>query len=237
MRPRRLLPLTVAVVGAAVASWNALSFVATSGASQPLLRAQDSEFAERGSAVAMRGGARRQGKYNFPKKNHIRNNDKQVQRGAWNVPWVFAQMTYKKEPNLEYWSQTLKLTFPEGEDDKVTEEQVMSYFTTDAYKPDAVIVGHKLPHEEIKHAYVHFGSNDAAVAARKEKDGGAIGDASQVKVVYTDEKKWIRLRDGVSLQGGPRASWMKAYGWKTQPGYANGWVPETGTLNHPVYPE
>ena len=25
-----------------------------------------------------------------------------------------------------------------------------------------------------------------------------------------DEKKWIRLRDGVSLQGGPRASWMKA---------------------------
>ena len=26
------------------------------------------------------------------------------------------------------------------QDDKVTEEQVMSYFTTDAYKPDAVIV-------------------------------------------------------------------------------------------------
>ena len=26
----------------------------------------------------------------------------QVQRGAWNVPWVFAQMTYKKERKKGY---------------------------------------------------------------------------------------------------------------------------------------
>lgn len=35
--------------------------------------------------MAMRGGARRQGKYNFPKKNHIRNNDKQARPSPHNT--------------------------------------------------------------------------------------------------------------------------------------------------------
>ena len=66
----------------------------------------------------------------------------------------------------------------------------------------AVIVGHQMPHEEVKHgaqllsrrvqvfgaqpgvcdawprhAYVHFSNNADAKKARKEKDGGAIGKA------------------------------------------------------------
>merc|ERR1711879_79159 len=103
------------------------------------------------------------------------------------------------------------------------------YFTTDDYKPEAVIVGHKLPHTDVKHSYVRFATNEETVKARHEKDGGSIGKASEVKVVYTDEKKWIRLRDGVSLQGGPRAQWMRAYGYKAYAGYGDDLMPETGT--------
>lgn len=187
----------------------------------------------------MHGGNRRQTRYNKPKKLHIRFHDQYNQRQSMSTSPDLAHVGIQKEPCLEYWSQTLKLNFPEGEDDVVTEEEVMEYFTTDEYKPEAVIVGHKLPHEELKHAYVHFGTNAEAVKARKEKGSGSIGKASEVKVVYTDEKKWIRLRDGVTLSGGPRASWMKAYGNQPMAGYAedNEWVPETGTRYHPVYPE
>lgn len=212
----------------------AVAFVA-GAAPRRLLNRRPSQQQE--SNVAMHGGSRRQGRYNMPKKNHIRFNDRYIQRMMWDVPPVFMAMTHKKEPTLEYWSQTLKLTFPEGEDDCVTEEEVMEYFTTPDYKAEACIVGHKLPHDDLKHAYVHFATNDEAIKARKEKDGGSIGKASEVKVVYTDEKKWIRLRDGVALQGGQRASWMKAYGWKAQPGWAEDWAEETGTRSHPVYPE
>jgi len=184
----------------------------------------------------MHGGARRQNRYNKPKKMHVRFNDRMIQREMWDVPTCFLKMTYVAEPTLEIWSQTLKLTFPEGEDDVVTEDEVREYFTTEDYAPEAVIVGHKLPHDPLAHAYVHFDTNEAARKARKEKDGGKIGKASEVKVVYTDEKKWVRLRDGVSLQGGPRAVWMKPYGYKAYPGWAEDWAHETGSRSHPVYP-
>ncbi|CAE7692755.1 unnamed protein product [Symbiodinium pilosum] len=145
------------------------------------------------------------------------------------------------EATLEDWSHTLKLTFPDGEDDVVTEEEVFDYFTTDEYKPEAVIVGHQMPHEEVKHAYVHFSNNADAKKARKEKDGGAIGKASEVKLVYTDEKKWIRLRDGVSLAGGfwgPRARWMKAYGTEAYKGWRGIEKPlPPGARRHWYYPE
>lgn len=36
---------------------------------------------------------------------------------------------------------------------------------------------------------MHFSCNAHAKQARKEKDGGAIGKASEVKLVYTNEKK------------------------------------------------
>ncbi|CAJ1448879.1 unnamed protein product [Effrenium voratum] len=126
-------------------------------------------------------------------------------------------------------------------DDVISEEEVMEYFTTDEYKPEAVIVGHQMPHEEVKHTYVHFSCNTDAKKARKEKDGGSIGKASEVKLVYTDEKKWIRLRDGVSLAGGfwgPRARWMKAYGSDVYKGYnAKEKALPTGVRNHWYYPE
>merc|ERR1719277_1618208 len=145
-------------------------------------------------------------------------------------------MTFMPDKCLEQFSQTLKLSFPEGEDDVVSEEEVTEYFTTEEYRPEAVIVGHKLPHDPLAHAYVHFATNAEAKKARKETDGGSIGKASEVKIVYTDEKKWVRLRDGMSLSGGPRAQWMKPYGLQTYPGWGDEWNEETGTRNHPVYP-
>ena len=36
---------------------------------------------------------------------------------------------------------------------------------------------------------MHFSCNAHAKQARKEKDGGAIGKASEAKLAYTDEKK------------------------------------------------
>jgi len=188
------------------------------------------------SLVSMCGGARRQNRYNKPKKLHPRTWEAYLQKKVWATERMLMKMTYMKEYCLETWSQTLKLNFPEGEDDVVTEEEVMEYFTTADYKPEAVIVGHKLPHDEQKHAYVHFATNEEAIKARKEKSGGSIGKASEVKVVYTDEKKWVRLRDGVSLQGAKRARYMKPYGWKAYPGYSDAWAEELGTRNHPVYP-
>merc|ERR1719401_2859798 len=115
----------------------------------------------------------------------------------WGIGHDDLKMTYVREPTLEFWSQTLKLDFGEG--DVVTEDEVREAFTTDEYAPEAIIVGHKLPHDPLAHSYVHFGTNEAAKKARKEKDGIPIGKASEVKVVYTDEKKWVRLRDGVQL--------------------------------------
>jgi len=193
------------------------------------------------SAVAMEGGNRRQNRRNHPKKCHPKFQEERFKKWATDVPAFATRLFFCPEATLEDWSHTLKLNFPEGEDDVVTEEEVMEYFSTDEYKPEAVIVGHQMPHEEVKHTYVHFSCNAHAKKARKEKDGGAIGKASEVKLVYTDEKKWIRLRDGVSLAGGfwgERARWMKAYGTDAYKGYAvNEPAVPTGVRNHWYYPE
>jgi len=197
-----------------------------------------SDDAMSASPVVMHGSSRRQNRYNYPKKLHPSGLQALIRWKMMHIPLSHGAFSAaaSKEPTLERWSQTLKLTFPEGEDDVVTEEEVKEYFTTDEYAPEAVIVGHQLPHEEIKHAYVHFSTDEACKKARKEKDGGSIGKASEVKVVYTDEKKWIRLRDGVSLYGGKRSRWMKAYGDERQPEYADDFDAPTGIRRHPVYP-
>jgi len=193
------------------------------------------------SPIAMQGGSRRQNKYYTTKKTHIKFLEARKKEWATSQPSFASQLGFVAEANLADWSHTLKLTFPEGEDDVVTEDEVREYFTTDEYAPEAVIVGHQMPHEEAKHAYVHFSCNDHAKKARKEKDGGSIGKASEVKCVYTIEKKWIRLRDGVSLAGGfygKRARWMKAYGDQAYPGWGRDEEQlATGVRRHWYYPE
>merc|ERR1712117_619233 len=91
----------------------------------------------------------------------------------------------------------------------------MDFFTTEDYAPDSAIVGYNLPHDKLAHAYVHFSTNAAAKQARKEKKGQSIPSVSEMTIVYTEENKWIRLRDGVRLAGifmGGRARHYKAYG-------------------------
>lgn len=219
-----------------VLSWQAKSdaFASAEGA---MLRSSSRDA----SAVAMEGGNRRQRKRNLPKKCHPKFQEERYKKWATDVPAFAQRLFFCPEATLADWSHTLKLNFPDGEDDAVTEEEVMEYFTTKEYQPEAVIVGHQMPHEEVKHTYVHFSCNADAKKARKEKDGGQIGKASEVKLVFTDEKKWIRLRDGVSLAGGwwgPRARWMKAYGTDAYKGYRpdEPAVP-TGVRNHWYYPE
>eukprot|EP00929_Paragymnodinium_shiwhaense_P105156 TRINITY_DN7006_c0_g2_i2.p1 TRINITY_DN7006_c0_g2~~TRINITY_DN7006_c0_g2_i2.p1 ORF type:complete len:270 (+),score=68.15 TRINITY_DN7006_c0_g2_i2:103-912(+) len=259
MRARRLvLPaVTVLVVGFLVnAAWStifaseptdskpapaAAAFVSGSAKSRPLLNRRFSPAAGDAdssiSPVTMFRGSMKNNKYNKPKKLHIRFMEHLDRSNSLMTPHWLQKLTMRKEPNLEQWSQTLKLNFPEGEDDVVTEQEVMDHFTTDDYKPEAVIVGHSLPHDPLKHAYVHFATNEETRKARKEKNGGAIGKASEVKAVYTDEKKWIRIRDGVHLTGFGRAGWMKAYGKVAQPEFMDDWGAESGQRRHPVYPE
>eukprot|EP00931_Biecheleriopsis_adriatica_P045705 TRINITY_DN2616_c0_g1_i1.p1 TRINITY_DN2616_c0_g1~~TRINITY_DN2616_c0_g1_i1.p1 ORF type:complete len:264 (-),score=50.62 TRINITY_DN2616_c0_g1_i1:61-807(-) len=229
-----LLGVLVAAALTLAFPWCTTSFTGV----QPQLQTRDD------SALAMRSRSRRQRKYNFAKKNHPKFSADRYYKGVTLVPNEFLSMTQIPDPTLDHYSFTLKLNFPEGEDDVVTEDEVREYFTTDDYAPEAVIVGHKLPHEEIKHAYVHFSCNEHAKQARKEKQGGSIGKASEVKLVFTDEKKWIRLRDGVSLRGNGnpwnqfRPFWMKAYGQQQYPGWGlNEKMEPFGARRHPVYPE
>eukprot|EP00933_Yihiella_yeosuensis_P065042 TRINITY_DN68640_c0_g1_i1.p1 TRINITY_DN68640_c0_g1~~TRINITY_DN68640_c0_g1_i1.p1 ORF type:complete len:289 (+),score=51.29 TRINITY_DN68640_c0_g1_i1:83-868(+) len=190
------------------------------------------------SPIAMEGRSRRANIHKMPKKNANRWLERRQQVALFKIPMKFQKLLYRQDPILDYWSQTLKLSFVEGEDDVVTQEEVMDYFTTDEYKPEAVITGHQLPHEKVRHTYVHFRTNADCKKARYEKDGGPIGKASEVKLVFCPEKKWIRLRDGVSLSGPKdRAFYMKAYGMETYSGYADDWAPHTGTRDNPVYPE
>jgi len=118
--------------------------------------------------------------------------------------------------NLESWSQTLKCYFAEGEDMKVTEQELIDFFTTDDYAPEAVVVGYKTAKDGFASAYVHFSTNEACKQARKEKKGEAPASVSEMKIVFTDENKWIRIRDGVRLTGylirGERGRDKKAYG-------------------------
>jgi len=144
--------------------------------------------------------------------------------------------------NLEAWSQTLKLSFPEGEDEVVTEQEVMDFFTTEDYAPEAAIVGHKLPHDPLAHAYVHFSTSDACKQARKEKKGQNIPSVSEMTMVFTDENKWIRLRDGVRLAGfKPELGWGRdqmAYG-NDKHDYAKERysIPDFGSRDNWFYPE
>lgn len=189
------------------------------------------------SPITMHGGARRNNRYNYPKKLHPRYIDYIDRKNSLYTPFWLQKLTWKKEPTLEIWSQTLKLYFLEGEDDVVTEDEVMEYFTTDEYKPEACVVGHQNTHEKLKTTYVHFATNEDCKKARKEKDGGPIGKATEVRVVFSDEKKWIRLRDGVRVRGGFRASWMRAYGTATIPEFWDQWDADSTVRQHPTYPE
>ena len=100
-------------------------------------------------------------------------------------------------------------------------------------------MGYKLPHDEQSHAYVHFSTNAACKQARKEKKGQAIPSVSEMTIVYTDENKWIRLRDGVRLSG-----WIgkdrtyKAYGDQKHDYAAERFkIPDFGTRDNWFYPE
>lgn len=225
---RTLLPALAAVVVAVLTVGHA--FVSPDTA-----RSRDE------SPIAMRGRSRRQNLVYKDKKLHPKTWEARKKECATSLPAFASQLAFMGEANLESWSHTLKLTFPEGEDDVVTEDEVREYYTTDEYAPEAVIVGHQMPHEEVKHTYVHFSNNEQARKARKEKNGGSIGKASEIKNVFCLEKKWIRLRDGVSLAGGfygKRARWMKAYGDQMYPGWGQGEEQlATGVRRHWYYPE
>jgi len=205
-------------------------------------RIKDLADSPRAPDVAMNDVTRRKRKATAKKKTHISNRDRNDRN--FRMSQVYSQnQIYGYEPawNLEFWSQTLKLSFAEGEDDVVTEEEVMEYFTTDDFKPETVIVGHTDgPWAKQKHTYVHFATREECKKARKEKNGGPIGKASEVKVVYTDEKKWIRVRDGMSspLGGRKRGSFMKPYGdYDRYEGWGgNEARQDVGSRTNPVYP-
>lgn len=173
----------------------------------------------------------------MPKKNRLRFREWCDKKALFHIPFRYVHMAHQKEPTVEMWSQTLRLHFAEGEDDVVTEEEVRDYFTTDSYKPSAVIVGHKFSHDNRTNSYVHFDTNEETILARKEKQGGPIGKASEVSVRFTDEKTWIRVRDGVELPDGrKRARWMRAYGDEKIPEFrTEGFMGEAASRNHPVY--
>lgn len=174
-------------------------------------------------------------------KTHIKNSHRLVFEQALHIMRPLGNVNAMEMPNLEAWSQTLKLSFPEGEDEVVTEQEVMDFFTTEDYAPEAVIVGHKLPHDPLAHAYVHFSTNEAAIQARKEKRGQNIPSVSEMTIVYTDENKWIRLRDGVRLAGifvPTRGRHYKAYGDDKHDYYKDRYkIPDFGERDNWFYPE
>lgn len=227
-----VVQLLVAPTGNVVPNREASAFVGL-----PTTPALRYDHGHANSKIVCNGGNRRQNRYNHVKPLHPRYIEPVVRNFQWFVPPNFLKMGIVPEPNLEKWSQTLKISFPEGEDDVVTEDEVKEYFTDDEHgSPEAVILGHQLPHEKQKVAYVHFSTREATKKARKEKDGGAIGKASEVKLVYVDEKKWIRTRDGVRLSGGKRGGHWKAYGDEMLPEWED-FDMETGSRSHPIYPE
>jgi len=193
-----------------------------------------------GSEVAMHGVRRKN--IGRTKKTHIRNSDRMVFEQQLHMMEPLHRLKINVMPNLESWSQTLKLSFAEGEDEVVTEQEVMDFFTTEDYAPEAVIVGYKLPHDEQSHAYVHFSTNAACKQARKEKKGQAVPSVSEMTIVFTEENKWIRMRDGVRLAGfKPELGWgrdMKAYGGGKHDYAASRYdIPDFGSRDNWFYPE
>lgn len=139
-----------------------------------------------------------------------------------------AQLLYQGIPKKDfryierYWrdkpgwfSQTLKIHWPEGKDDVATEEEVMAHFTTDDYAPDAVRVAYKSPWNPNKKAYVHFPDHYVIHKARKEQGEGEIAGVKYVARI-ANEKTWICVRDG--MRPSQRIAWpernvaYKAYG-------------------------
>jgi len=255
-RRRGVLQLTLACAGlgalclwrhsraAAPATDDAPAAAFVTGAVQRTLLSPRVKFADedaREPGVAMHDGTRRARKYGRKKKLHDSEHLRYQHERLMTQPYFIWQISsYVPAHNLEQWSQTLKLTFAEGEDDVVTEEEVMEFFTTEDFKPETVVVGHKEPHESQKHTFVHFATREECKKARKEKNSGAIGKASEVKAVYTDERKWIRVRDGMSapMGGGRRGPFMKPYGdLERYEGYGKDErLPDKGARSNPVYP-
>jgi len=126
--------------------------------------------------------------------------------------WAFQRV---EEPCLEKWTNTLKLTFPEGQDD-VSEEEIREFFKDYANDIDGVITDITLPHLTTKTAYVHFKENERCIEAKKGLDGQKLGKADEVMLRFTMNKKWERLQAGEPLTNGPRGVWMEAYGRDTR---------------------
>jgi len=179
------------------------------------------------------------------KKNHPIHLPEQEWRMYKSLPYemvgVFGHVSDSQAYNITKFSFTLKLTFEEGEDDILTEEEVREFFTTDEYAPVAIVLGHQTPSDLSKKTYVHFSCHEHAEKAWDVTHGGTnIGKATNVKVVFTDEKKWIRVRDGADLVGeySKRSFFQKAYGDGRYYGWNTGEkLPPKGWRRHPVYPE
>jgi hypothetical protein len=199
--------------------------------------------------------SRRNKKYYQAKKMHVKFHDRRFQFKIQRLPWANKRLSILKEWNLEKFAQTLKLTFLPGEEEIVTEDEVRAYFTTDDYAPDGIIFAPATPWEKNQkwkeqgkawnetkqegrpHTYVHFATIEECHQARKEKATGSIGKANEVVATYGAEKKWIRLKDGMRLQGWARARWMKPYGDGKYPGWGKAEVAEeTGSRDNPYYP-
>jgi hypothetical protein len=88
-----------------------------------------------------------------PKKTHIKYAEQVHQRQVRQVlPFLRTNQQFHpmREPEwMQYWSQNLRINFVEGEEDIVTEEEVMEYFKgLDLdFMPDGVITGYKTPLE------------------------------------------------------------------------------------------
>jgi len=179
------------------------------------------------------------------KKNHPVNQPELMASAyknmAFSMVGVFGHVPDSRAYDVKKFSFTLKLTFEEGEDDILTEEEVSEFFTADEYAPVAIVLGHQTPSDVSKKTYVHFSCHEHAEKALEKAQGGAsIGKATNVKVVFSDEKKWIRVRDGADLLGEfqKRSFWQKAYGDGKYYGWSTGeLLPPTGWRRHPVYPE
>jgi hypothetical protein len=211
--------------------------------------------------------SRRNKKYYQVKKLHIKFHDRRWQYELLRIPFSHKRLSYLPDWNLEKYAQTLKLSFLPGEEEIVTEEEVRAYFTTDDYAPDGIIFAPPVPWEKkaewkgnydkapewkerkargynttkmpgVPHTYVHFATIEECHQARKEKATGDIGQAKEVVATYASEKKWIRLKDGMRLQGHyARARWMKPYGDGKYPGFGHlETAEETGSRDNPFYP-
>lgn len=237
--PLGLLGVTVAV---ALTQWqqyalndSSLAFVNAQGNLQRL------ELESRDVNVAMQNRGRRGRRYNLPKKNHIKWEAPKAVTDTYRLMPRFYAFSQKFDLYQHHWAQTLKISFAEGEDgpDVVTEAEVRDYFTKEGFEPDAVVVGYQREGEEKACTYVHFPTHELCKKARYIKTG-PLGKAKEFKAVYTHEKQWIRVRDGVSMKGFffARRGWhAKAYGFQVYDNIDLGQPSFTGVVSSPYYPD